>query len=214
MFAAEESGRVKGLYRIRFGPDLQVLADIDKRRNVRIQRAQRARNDRAHVRRSHRLWRRIPGVPVELMTRMKDKTKIADAMRSDQRAAVHHLSDPFQALGELYAVNHRIDARKCAEHQVRFEPALVRRVALGVERLGLRHAACHPQQDHAVGARRNFGRRGDQPRLAAGKRTQGSRARSSQEVPPGKAGRDVPSNTLFFAVHSSFINKDTGNPDA
>ena len=42
VFAAQKTGGMKGFDRIRFGADLQVLADVNKRRYVRIQRAQRA----------------------------------------------------------------------------------------------------------------------------------------------------------------------------
>ena len=82
MLAAQEAGGVKRLHRVAFAADFQVLADVDERRNLRIARPQRARDHRAHVRRGHRLRRRVAGVPVKLMARVQDESQIADAMAS------------------------------------------------------------------------------------------------------------------------------------
>ena len=60
----------------------------------------------------------------------------------------------------------------CSQAQARFE----RRVLLGIESLGLRHAAGHPQQDHGVGLRLDLGRTPQLPRRSAHQRRHGGAA--------------------------------------
>ena len=112
MFAAQKAGGVKGFHRIGLAADFQILADVDEGGNVRIARPERARDHRAHVRRGHGLRRRVAGVPVKLMARMQDEAQIADAVRADERAAVHDLGDALQARGDLDVVDRRVDRRE------------------------------------------------------------------------------------------------------
>ena len=160
-----------------------------------------AGDHRPHVRRGNRLRRRITGMPVELMPRVENESKIADAMRTDQRSSIHQLRDALQPLRNLDVVNGGVDARERAEHRVRCESGFVRRVALRVERFRLRHSARHPKQNHGVGASRGFCGAGNQPCFAARQRRQSSRARSLEENDAGPVLLLFLSRYSFFVIH-------------
>src|ERR1700682_2163482 len=49
MLSAQEARCVECLHRVTLTTDLQALADVDKRRNIRVAGSQRARNHRAQV---------------------------------------------------------------------------------------------------------------------------------------------------------------------
>ena len=152
VFAAEKAGRRERLQLLAFA-DVDALADVDERRHRRIERPERARDDRAEVRRGHRLRRRVAGVPLILMPRVQDEPEIARLIAANQRPAIHHLREMLEALRELDVVDDGIDGREGAEHLLRLQAGRERRVALRIERLRVRHAARHPQHDHAVGGR-------------------------------------------------------------
>ena len=61
-------------------------------------------------------------------------------------------------LRELDVVDGGVDRRERAQHVLDVHARLKRRVALRVERFGLRHAAGHPEHDDRIG-RRLRGRR-------------------------------------------------------
>ena len=96
IFAPEEAGGVKCLEFLAFA-DVEALADVDEGRHGRIARTQRAGDDRTEMRRGDRLRRGIAGVPLILMPRVQDEPEIARRVTADQRAAIHHPRQPFQA---------------------------------------------------------------------------------------------------------------------
>ena len=89
-------------------------------------------------------------MPVELMPRMQDESKVANAVRPQQSTAIHHSCDTVEALRDLDIVDGGIDCRKSAEHLFYANSGGKRSVLLRIERLGLRHASRHSQQDHGV----------------------------------------------------------------
>ena len=74
--------------------------------------------------------------------------------------------------GERDVVHGRRDRRERAEDLIDADARRERRVALGIERLGLRHAARHPQHDDGVGAGAPRRRSLREHRLASGERRQ------------------------------------------
>ena len=90
--------------------------------------------------------------------------------RADQRAAVHDFGDALQARGELDVVDRGVDRREGAQHPLRLQAGFERRVALRIEGFGLGHAAGHPEQDEAVGTRRDLRGAGEQARFGTGER--------------------------------------------
>ena len=205
VLAAQKSGGMKCFHGVALAADLQVLADVDERRNLRIARPQRAGDHRAHVRRGHGLRRRIAGVPMELMPRMQNEPQIAHAVRANQRAAVHDFGDALQAGGDLDLIDGGVDRRERAQHALGFHARFKRRVALGIERFGLRHAASHPQQNQAIGARRDFRRAGQKPRFGPRQCGQSGAAGSAQKMAAGKPGHDFAFDSALVAVHRSYI---------
>ena len=153
VLAAEEAGGGERLQLFAFA-DVETLADVDERRYRRIARAERPRDDRAQVRRRDRLRRRVAGVPLVLMTRVQDESEITGRVRANQRAAIHHVRDTLQTLRDLDVIDSRVDRREGAQHLLRLEAHLERRIALRIERLGVRHPAGHPEDDHGIGSRR------------------------------------------------------------
>ena len=158
---------------------VEALADVDERRHCLILRPQRARDDRADVRRRHGLRRRVTCVPLVLVPRMENEPKVARCVAANQRAAVHHAGDPFQTGGKLDVIDGRVNRRKRAEHFGRFHAALKRRVTFRVERLRVRHTAGQPEHNQRVGGRFDlflgFGRE-QGARITRGQRRQRSRA--------------------------------------
>ena len=69
---------------------------------------------------------------------MEDEPEIARRVGADERAAIHHAGEVFQALRELDVIHLRVDLRERAEHVVRRDALLVRRVAFRIEGLGVR----------------------------------------------------------------------------
>ena len=109
---------------------------------------------RADVRHRHRLRRHVAGVPVVLVPRVQDEAEIGGLERADHRAAIDDAADALEPLRELDVIDGRVDRRERAEHVADRHARRERRVALRIERLGLRHAAGHPQHDDRVGGRR------------------------------------------------------------
>ena len=133
---------------------LHRLADGDERRHVRVLRAERLRDHRADVRHRHRLRRDVAGVPVVLMARVQDEAEVGrhercgSPRRDPSRCAIR--SSPCVNLMWSTAVSIAGNVLStCSTAHARRE----RRVALRIERLGLRHAAGHPQHDDGVGGR-------------------------------------------------------------
>lgn len=69
--------------------------------------------------RGDRLRRRVAGVPLILVARVQDETKIAGGVAADQRASIHDAGNSLQPLRELDVVDRRVDGRKRAEHLIR-----------------------------------------------------------------------------------------------
>ena len=113
-------------------------------------------NPRAEVRSGDRLRRLVARVPMVLVPRMENLPQVARHVRADQRAAVEDGGDLLQPLRDADIVDRRRDRGKGAQHPVRFEPFIKGDVALRVERLGVGHAAGHPQEHDAIGRRRDF----------------------------------------------------------
>ena len=107
---------------------------------------------------------------MKLMARMQDEAQIADAMRADERAAVHDFGDALQAGGDLDVIDCGVDRWKRAQDALRLHAGFKRRVPLGIERFGLGHAARHPEQDEAVGPRRDLRAARQEARFRSGQR--------------------------------------------
>ena len=75
VLAAEKAGGGERLQLLAFA-EIEPLADIDERRHRRVARPERARDERAEVRRGHGLRRHVAGVPVELMPRVQDEAEV------------------------------------------------------------------------------------------------------------------------------------------
>ena len=180
-----------------FGADLQVLANRDEGGHRRILRSERPRDDRAEMGHRHRLRRDVAGVPVILVPRVKDEAQVRGGERADHRAAIDDLANPLETLSELDLIDGRVDGRKRAEDPLDRHARRERRVRLGIERLGLRHAAGHPEEDHGVGGRLGCGR-GTKARLAAfhERRERGRRGRAHK-----LASREAGRNELFLGDH-------------
>ncbi len=128
---------------------------------------------------------------------MEDEPEIGGHERSDHRAAIHDAADLLEPLRELDVVDRGIDRRKRAEHLLDPYAWRERRVALGIEGLGLGHAAGHPQHDDRVGRRLRWSLRlrPHQLRLAPDQRAQRPRRGRAHESAPAQTGVDV----AFFA---------------
>ena len=155
VFAAEKTGGVKGLEFLAFA-EIETLADVNERGHGGVHRPERAGDDGADVRRGDGLRRRVAGVPLVLMARMQNEAEVARRVGADQRGAVHDLRDLFQALREFDVVHGGVDRRERGQDLVGRQAGFVRRVALGIERLGVRHAAGHPEDDDGVGGGFDF----------------------------------------------------------
>ncbi len=185
IFAAEEAAGRERLQLLRFADALQPLADVEKGGDGGIVGSAHPRDPGAEVRHGDGLRRHIAGVPVILVPRVQDVAQVGDDVRTDERGPVHDLGDVFQPLRELDVVHDRVDGRERTQDFVGGHADLEGGVALGVERLGRRHAAGHPQEDAGVGGGLgvlDFFLCRDQARLAGGQRGQGRRAQAMQEV--------------------------------
>ncbi len=194
IFAAEEAGGGEGLQLLDFAVPFEPLADVDERRDRRVLRPADLGDPRADVRRGHGLRRDVPGVPVVLVPRVEDVPQVGNDVRADQGAPVQDLGDVFQPLGDLHAVEHRVDGGERAEDLLRRDADLERGVPLGIERFGRRHAAGQPEQDERVGG--GLGLLDwlgavDRPRLARGQGRQAAAfmpRRKSRRVQDASAG--------------------------
>ena len=92
---------------------------------------------------------------------------------------IHHARDLLEPLRELDVVHRGVDGRERAEHVLDRHARRERRVALRIERLGLRHAARHPEHDDRVGGGASDRRlcRAQQLRLVPDERAQRARRR-------------------------------------
>jgi hypothetical protein len=126
------------------------------------------------------------------MPRVQDEPEIARLVGADQRCAVHHFGDIFQSLADLDVVNDGVDLRERAEDLLRLKALLERGVTLGVERLGVRHSAGHPQHDDRVGGgvefRLGLFRTKELARIPGGKRRERRGAGGFEEVSTGPGG--------------------------
>ena len=98
VLASQKSRRVKGSDPIALASDIQALAHVEKCGNIGVLRPKRAGDHGADVRCGDALRRLVSRMPVILVTGVKNAAKIADAMCSNQRAAVHdapqYVQDP------------------------------------------------------------------------------------------------------------------------
>ena len=177
------------------------LTDGDEGRHVGVLRTERLRDHRAQMRHRHRLRRDVAGVPVILMPRVQDEPEIGGVEGSDDGTAIDHARDLLEALCEPDVVHRRRDAGERTQHLVDSHARLERRVALRIERLGLRHAAGHPQHDHGVGRRlawRCFGTH--EPRFTPHQRRQRRRGSRPHEFAPAHPRVD---QSFFGGHHTS-----------
>src|SRR5207249_5091806 len=93
--AAKETRRRERFELLAFA-QVEALADIDECRHRRIERTEGARDDRAEVWRGHGLRRRITGVPLVLVPRVKNETQVARSVTADQCSPIHHAADLLQ----------------------------------------------------------------------------------------------------------------------
>jgi hypothetical protein len=82
ILAAQEPGGREGLQFLAF-TDIEALADVDESRHGRIDRAKSPRNDRAEMGRGNSLRRRIPGMPLILVARVQNKSKVTSRVGAD-----------------------------------------------------------------------------------------------------------------------------------
>src|SRR5690606_19321436 len=68
-------------------------------------------------------------------------------------AAIENTGDVLEPFTDLHAGNGGIDRGEGAHHLLNRQTDLKWFVVLRIEGFGRRHAACHPQQDDAVGGR-------------------------------------------------------------
>src|SRR5947209_7906472 len=131
---------------------IETLADINERRHGGIERTQSAGDNRAEMRRSHCLWRRVAGMPLVLMAGVEDEAEVAGGIGADQGAAIHDGSDFFETLSEFDVVDRGIDRRERAEKSARRHAFLERSVTLWIEGFGVSHAAAHPEDNYRIGS--------------------------------------------------------------
>ena len=82
-------------------PRSKPLADVDERRDRRITRAERPRNDGAEVGSSDTLRRHVTRVPMVLVTRVKDEAQIRGNAAADDEPAIDDGTDPLQSFENL-----------------------------------------------------------------------------------------------------------------
>ena len=155
VLAPEKSRRRERLQLFAF-TEIETLADVNKRRHRRIERPERAGHPRADVRRRDRLRRHVARVPIKLVPRVQNKSEVRRLHAADQRPAIHHVREMFQPCRETHTIDVRRNRGKRAQNFIRVESGRVRRVALRIKGLRVRHPAAHPEHDHAIGGRRNF----------------------------------------------------------
>jgi hypothetical protein len=78
---------------------LEPLANDDEGRHDRTAWTKFLRNPGPEVRRGYALRRLVARVPVVLMPRVQDLPQVRDDVRSNQRSAIKHFPDLFQAFG-------------------------------------------------------------------------------------------------------------------
>src|SRR4051794_8194951 len=149
------------------------------------------------MRHRHRLRRDVTRVPVILVTRVQDETQISSVEGTNHRAAIDRAPDLFETLRELDVVDGGVDLRKRAQHVFDANARRKRRVALRIERFGLRHAAGHPQYDDGVGRWRLRWRLKRQRRRTPDQGRERPARRGTHEATTGQATVDE----LFFAGH-------------
>ena len=198
MVGAEKARGVKRLQRADLARPLDGLADRDERGHVWMLWPERLRDHRSEVRHRHRLRRNVARVPVVLMPRMEDEAEVRGHERPDHRAAIHHAPDLLQPFGETDAVNRRRNRRERTEHVLDVHAPLERRVALGIECLGLRHAASHPEDDDRVRSGRLLRRVLREHRLPAHER----RKRRPRRRPHEAASAELCVDETFFGSSS------------
>src|SRR5205814_2047717 len=76
ILASEKAGRRERLDLFSFA-DIEALPDVDERGDGGVQGPQCARDDRANMRRRHRLRRSISGVPLILMPGVENESQVA-----------------------------------------------------------------------------------------------------------------------------------------
>src|SRR5439155_15562586 len=127
--------------------EIEALADVDEGRHSRVQRAERAGDDGADVRRGYGLGRCVSGVPLILMARVKNETEVPGRVTANQGSAVHHARNFFQPGGEFDVIDSGINRRESAAQLGGFHAALEWRVVFRIERFRVRHAAGQPEYD-------------------------------------------------------------------
>ena len=91
-----------------------------------------------------RLWRDVTGMPVVLMSRVQDTTKVSHTVGTHERGAIHHPGNILKPLRYFNIIDSSIDRRKSTEDLFGRQADLKRVIALGVERFGTGHSPSHP----------------------------------------------------------------------
>jgi len=155
VFAAEKACGVEGFEFLTFA-EIEALTDIDECGNSGMPRPERSGNHGADMGRGDCLRRGIAGMPLILVAGMKNETEISGGVGADERGAIHHAGDIFEALSKFDVIDVRVDLRKGGEDLIGFETGFERGVAFGIESFGMGHAASHPQDDDGVSGWRDF----------------------------------------------------------
>ena len=84
---------------------------------------------------------------------MQNAAQVRQDVRSDQRPAIHHLSDIFKPLRDLDVVDDGVDLRKCTFDIFYGHADFEWHVPFRIKRIRCGHAPTHPKQDTGVGCR-------------------------------------------------------------
>ena len=133
-----------------FAMPFEFLTDVDKSRNGRVSLAKHLCHPRTDMWCSNGLRWHIPCMPMILVPRMQDSTKVGHAMRTNNGSPIHHLCDIFQSLRNANTIHHGWNRRKGGKNGFRPNAHFIGRIAFRVKSFGPRHAPAHPQKNAAI----------------------------------------------------------------
>ncbi len=113
-------------------------------------RGPKTRDPGSDMRTGHRLRGHITGVPMVLMPGVQNMSQVRLDMRANHGGAVHHAGDSFEALTDFDVIDSRINCRECANHFFDGRAHFKRMIAFGIEVIGGRHSARHPNQNASI----------------------------------------------------------------
>ena len=146
----ETPAGLKRLEFFRFTVSFVALANVDERWNGGIPRSQRVSDPRTDVWSSHVLRWLVACVPMILMPRMQNDSKVSEYVRSNQRPAIEDAGDFLKAFADLDTVYGGLDRRKGAENIIRFHSWLEWRISFRIERFCMCHASRHPEDNDRI----------------------------------------------------------------